>query len=374
MTGRPSPRQIGVAAIAAAIAFACCEVSARLFFPAPPDPTREPQLVYRYDPVVKYVLAANQRGWIDDAMATVNSLGFRGAELLFPKPASRFRVVFVGDSVTFGMGVNDAETFPAQLELLLHTRFPGKDLDVINLGVPGYDTRQEVLLLERYVASLSPDVVMLGFYTNDVPEALDDDNSSAAGATKVLTDHPEPGQILHLNQLTPHSWLERQLRRSRAMFVAGRAINRVRGAGEWGMSRFSLELDMLQGKASPSLDAAWSKVAKQLDSLHSLAVDHGFRAGVVALPSRELVMGQYPGDHYVGRLRDLAASRDELVVDPLPLLMAAPGKKTALFIPYDRNHPTAAGDKIIAQAILDSMARTGLLRVLAEPGATERRP
>jgi len=47
------------------------------------------------------------------------SLGFRGPEIATPKPSGRFRVVALADSVTFGFGVNDTETFCAQAEQML---------------------------------------------------------------------------------------------------------------------------------------------------------------------------------------------------------------------------------------------------------------
>src|SRR5439155_1603493 len=82
-----------------------------------------------------------------------NAQGFRSrTPTALPKPDGRFRIVTLGDSVAIGMGVADDETFSAQTERLLRQRFPGKDLDVVNLGIPGYDTRQEVGLLRRHAA------------------------------------------------------------------------------------------------------------------------------------------------------------------------------------------------------------------------------
>ena len=112
---------------ATAIALLLCEAAARVIFPAPPDPTREPQIVYRVDPEVRYVLAPNQRGWVDDGFVTTNSRGFRGGEIVSPKPAGRFRAVVLGDSVAFGWGVNDNDTFAAQAEQLMRERNSNRD-------------------------------------------------------------------------------------------------------------------------------------------------------------------------------------------------------------------------------------------------------
>jgi len=247
------------------------------------------------------------------------------------------------------MGVDDQDTFAARLEMLLHERFPNLDLDVINLGVEGYGTRQEVALLTRHVARLAPDLVLVGFYSNDVPDALDDDGPTATGGAQIVANTPKPGQVLRMD-LGSTSWLD-QLRKSRFLFITGRTVRRFARGGETGLSRFSTELDLLQGKQSATLERGWTNVERQLGVLHSLAGTWRFTVGIVALPCREQVMGEYPSGQYQSRIRAIADRLGFFVVDPLPALTLSTMKKDALFIPYDRNHPSAAGHRIIAQAM-----------------------
>ena len=341
--------KVGVATLAICIAFGLCELGARMIFPPPPIASREPQIRLLYDPEIRYVMAPSQKGWIDDGPTTVNALGFRGAEVTVPKPHGRFRVVVIGDSLTLGWGVADDETYAARLERLLHERFPNRDLDVVNLGVGGYDTRQEVTLLSRNVSRLEPDLVLVGFYSNDVPDTLDDEGSSTGGGAIIVPANPRPGQQLHMNP-TPTGWWDRQLRKSRAIYIAGRAFNRLRGAGEWGMRRFAMEIDLLEGKDSAKLDHAWNTVGFQFGRLRSLADAQMFAVGVVVLPCREQVMGQYPHAKYQSRVRDIVAPLGFQVIDPLPLMTE--NRKPELFIPYDRNHPSVEGHALIARAIL----------------------
>ncbi len=348
LLGRILPK-VGLAAVAICVALGVCELGARLIFPPPPIASREPQIGYLSDPEIRYVMAPSQKGWIDDGLTTINSLGFRGPEVAAPKPPGRFRVAFIGDSLTLGWGVGDQEAFPARLEVLLRERFPNRDLDVVNLGVGGYDTRQEVTLLARNASRLEPDLVLVGFYSNDVPEALDDDRPSAGSGPGMIPADPKTGRLLHMNP-TPTGWWDRQLRKSRAVYVAGRAFNRWRGAGEWGMTRLAMEIDMLEGNDSAKLDRAWSNVGIQFARLRSLADAHKFAVGIVVLPPREQVMGQYSHPKYQSRVRDLVAPLGFHVIDPLPL-MTENGKRD-LFIPYDRNHPSAEGHGLIARAIL----------------------
>jgi lysophospholipase L1-like esterase len=348
-TRRRIGQKISVAVLAALVGFLSCELLARALLPAPPDGARQPQLVYRYDPEIRYVFAPNQKGWIDDGFLTINSLGFRGRDVVVPKPIGRFRVVVIGDSVTMGWGVGDDETFSSQLEQLLRKRFPDRDLDVVNTGVGGYDTRQEVTLLKRNVSRLQPDLVLVGFYSNDVPDVLDDTQISAPGGTRIAANNPESGQVLRMNPPSS-SWLNRQLRRSRVVYTLGRLLTRLAGKGEWGMSRFSMELDMLKGAESAELDRAWGTVQTQFSDLHAMATVDGFSVGIVVLPCKEQVLGQYPNARYQSRVRTIAQPLGFFVIDPLQSL-ASDTRKGTLFIPYDRNHPSAAGHRIIAETI-----------------------
>jgi len=93
-----------------------------------------------------------------DVPAATNSAGLRGSrDVPIEKVAGTVRIAAFGGSQTFGTGVRDEETYPAQLE----ARLP--DLDVLNFGVPGYGTDQMVLALERDGVRYDPDVVVLGF-------------------------------------------------------------------------------------------------------------------------------------------------------------------------------------------------------------------
>jgi hypothetical protein len=82
-------------------------------------------------------------------------LGYRGREGAAARTAGRPRVVMLGDSITFGYGVRDGETFSAVMESL------APPLEVVNLGVQGYGTDQELLKLEREGLAYAPDVVVL---------------------------------------------------------------------------------------------------------------------------------------------------------------------------------------------------------------------
>ena len=98
---------------------------------------------------------------------TLGPRGYRGRELRVPRATGRTRVVVVGDSIAFGFGVADEQTFPH----LLDVRDNG--LEAGNLAVAGYGPGQELLVLERDALDLDPDVVVLAVcLRNDFVDAV----------------------------------------------------------------------------------------------------------------------------------------------------------------------------------------------------------
>ena len=82
-----------------------------------------------------------------------------------PDHKQRIRVLALGDSCSFGVGVEDDETWPSQLEASLAAM--DYDVQVINAGVPGYTAYQGASFLQKNVAELQPDVVICCFGFND---------------------------------------------------------------------------------------------------------------------------------------------------------------------------------------------------------------
>lgn len=104
---------------------------------------------------------------IDGKRVTLNARGGRGRELALPNAGQRARVVVLGDSIAFGLGVSDEETFTH----LLDVRDNG--IEAANLAVQGYDPGQELLVLLGEGLRSDPDVVVLAFcLANDFAEAV----------------------------------------------------------------------------------------------------------------------------------------------------------------------------------------------------------
>ena len=94
-----------------------------------------------------------------------NAQGFRGTkEYAVDKPANVYRIIVLGDSVALGHGVEDNETFSALLEEQLSSERP---TEVINMGVSGFGTAEELIQLQNLGIKYDPDIVILTYFQND---------------------------------------------------------------------------------------------------------------------------------------------------------------------------------------------------------------
>jgi GDSL-like Lipase/Acylhydrolase family len=99
----------------------------------------------------------------------VNHWGFRGPDFL-PRAevgTNTFRIMVLGDSLTAGIGVAEPDRFTEVLERELEARYPGVRFEVINLGVQGFETVQEYMVLRRMWPVVRPDLTIVGFFDND---------------------------------------------------------------------------------------------------------------------------------------------------------------------------------------------------------------
>ncbi|MBL7056148.1 SGNH/GDSL hydrolase family protein [Candidatus Woesearchaeota archaeon] len=98
----------------------------------------------------------------------INSKGLRDNEYDYKKLAGTYRILVIGDSITFGFGVDQNKTYPKILESLLNqNKINNKDIEVINLGIGNYNTLQELEFLKVEGIRYDPDEIILGWFIND---------------------------------------------------------------------------------------------------------------------------------------------------------------------------------------------------------------
>ena len=100
-----------------------------------------------------------------DITYTINADGLRGKELTKKKG---LRVLALGNSCTFGWGVDQKYIWTTLLEQKLQTSFPDKNIDIINAGVPGYSSFQGMNYFNNELLDkIKPDIILVMFGWND---------------------------------------------------------------------------------------------------------------------------------------------------------------------------------------------------------------
>jgi len=115
-----------------------------------------------------YGFAPNSTGYAGGVAFWTNSSGFRGEDFTSIDPEQDVVVMVLGDSYSFGYGVQANEAYPAVLEADLRERYPARRLRVVNLAIPGYDTSQELATLQEWGPRLHPRFVLLQYHLNDI--------------------------------------------------------------------------------------------------------------------------------------------------------------------------------------------------------------
>jgi len=120
-------------------------------------------------PGLDYEMKPEVHRSVNGMLVVTNSLGQRDREPLGDLGPEGFRIAAVGDSLTFGTKVSGQEAWPNVLEQLLGSAGAEdrRCFDVVNLGVSGYSSYDEALVVRHKALALSPRLVILGYYLND---------------------------------------------------------------------------------------------------------------------------------------------------------------------------------------------------------------
>jgi hypothetical protein len=133
------------------------------------DAKRGTPALYLSDPVLVQRFAPNYSGWFAGVPIRINNLGLRDRrDYSLDKASNSFRILLLGDSVAFGHGSIEEHTYARLLEKHLAAWRSDVDWQIWNAGVPGYNSSQELALLERVGPVYRPDLVIVGFHPNDI--------------------------------------------------------------------------------------------------------------------------------------------------------------------------------------------------------------
>ncbi len=135
--------------------FVIGEIAARIFKVDSPT-----MVVVSENEKLVYELNKNYEG--------INVFGMRDRDFNIEEIKDLYRIAVIGDSYTYSINVNNVEdTFPSHLEKTLNYHAGRRIVKVLNFGVPGYNTAQELEVLQSKVAIFKPQLVILQYCIND---------------------------------------------------------------------------------------------------------------------------------------------------------------------------------------------------------------
>ncbi len=251
----------------------------------------------------------------------INADGFRGPRLRRDKPPGVVRLLFLGDSSTFGWPYRYRDTYPALVGERLRERGLGR-VEVINAGIPGQSLVQIRNKLERQLA-YQPDAVFLmdGIHFDKSLDHFEDARRYAGAyddhAFRLRFYPPTLVEMAVLGVVT-HPFLTMRRKRDAAQVLAARAASNKRIA------------------------------AAQFSALSGLLRARGIPLILLEYPSRQVPQMAREQE------RD-ATGRDG--VSWIPLLHLFPDKNSYSF--HDGIHPDKAGHRRIAEAIVDDLIARG---------------
>ncbi len=276
---------------------------------------------------------------------TSNSMGFRGRdEYELTADKGLFRIVVQGDSVTLGHGVADHETYAYLLEQNL--RRAGRKVEVLNMGVSGFGTAEEIIQYENVAINYSPDLVILGYFQND---DLNNHVSQLYGLSGGQLNRKslsfQPGLYLRdrLYKMPFYSFLSQNshiftfMRTQASVFV-------LRNLAE---KNFVSVEQKISDKAT---EQASELTRRLLQEYARMVTSSGSDLIIVDIADIQLKT-DFPDDIKLGT--------GVMTIATKPIFAQSLGNGEELFYKVDA-HPTAAGHQLIARILYDYILAKGL--------------
>lgn len=340
------------------VVFSLCimEIVVRIWDP----PLAKPQMkqIHQTSPTLAWELIPQSSGVGKlGELYQINSAGFRDLEHPLKKKLGVPRIMVIGDSFTFGMGVNLDDTYPKQLEHFLNRA--DMPCEVINCGVIGYNMWQHYEMLDRKVLHYRPDLIILGVFEDDI------------GASVRPYKDPEDWKgvkFYHQNFFSgvlSHLSLRNLIRNATALYEYKyryrHGHNYMKGIEErkkvWGPGNpTDVNYRIMSGKIEKE---RYSEFSKKLKQFFRKANEAGSRVMIVMIPDSV----QLSDFHMQTVNRFVRQVCDEIGVpflDMTPILEAEKNHASLYLFPEDA-HYAPKGLGLIAKSIADEIIRLGLL-------------
>ena len=264
---------------------------------------------------------------------------FRRRPYRLDKRARTFRILAVGDSFTWGVGVYSDDTYPDRLERRLNALEPRTPIEVIAWARPGWNTEQELRAVRSELPRLRPDLMILGFVFND-PEPSEP--GARAKLHRVLERRQPEGRLggfLH--------------RRSRLYHTLYERLENVR------QRRVLTDFYHDFYRDGP----AWRACVRALHGFRSLAREHSFPLLLVIFPIFDSQLDDsYPYRDLHDAVRRTAEGLEITVLDLLPTFEGMDARRLAI-VPFTDAHPNELAHRIVSDRLLLYLLEEGLVPV-----------
>jgi HEAT repeat protein/lysophospholipase L1-like esterase len=304
-------QNIALTVVSVALTLAAAEGIARLLEPADAAPPVAPYITdwAQWDGDF-YTVKASALGW--PPFEDYNQDGLRDRAHRIERRPGVKRLICLGDSTTAGYRIRAEEAYPRLLQDLYDAL--DQPIEVFNVALGGWSTRQELIAYRRIAPKYGPDHVIVGVCLNDIPE-------------------------LGNNLSRPPAWLAASYRRSALLRRLVDAPNReIRSIEE-----------LFEQPDSPRVRKAYDRLFEHLRTLRDEVRADGATFGVLALPFRLQVLPGAPSPTPQQTLAAFCADEAIAFLDLLPALAAA---GEAAFVDYD--HLSPLGSQVVADQILAS--------------------
>jgi hypothetical protein len=337
---------------------------------------------YEADPPGRYRLSPGYRGRIYnraeyDNEIRINRQGLRGDEIADDADGSE-RILTIGDSFVFGVGVEDTETFASLVAQSIDS--DGSTAEGLNAGIPAFGVPDAVSWLARHGVGLMPDVVILAiFQGNDLVDASPDQEEILL-VDGLLVPGKSAGGLKAWLHRHSHLYVLLKSLLEQPGFMPLRA---KLGLGEpWKTRVLREEFSVYKRSAAEELVPAIQATDRALGELAQLAEEHGFFLMSVLIPSEIQVdpdrwrvgldsLDLDPGDYDPGAptkiFDELLAKHSIPRIDLVPPFAKRIADGEELYFLLDR-HWTTGGHRLAADEIGAFLAR------VAESGQEENSP
>ncbi|MBN1270107.1 MAG: hypothetical protein JXB04_11000 [Kiritimatiellae bacterium] len=301
-----------------------------------------------------------------------NELGYRNREV---GPKHGLRILFLGDSLTFGVWLHEAETFVRRVEEAASN--DARDWETVNAGIPTIGLEDELAILLETGRRTDPDVVVLGFVLNDFEE------SRAAFITRLPWIYRKSWFLYHALAARLQAGVG-MLGRSLGGGNVASALNETVDFGKW-KSDYHKSVPVHDGdyRTDPAAfnvlilqrfrawgmawsPHAWRHALPLFEKLKAICDENGVRLIVVCFPVRYQVDAQYEYDYPQQQLAGIMKSMEVPCLDVLSPLRALSDTYSTDDLYFDECHFTPLGNRRVAEVIHGFLASNVTQR--ASPG------